>query len=259
MKRANAAKWMIMDVLIETLSDRPDAAGIFDAFPGSWPEFMYHDNISAVLFDRLVHAHPESNMIAIDPEDPSHPVARACAFPFSVSLDALPSNGYDGVLLGGAADLLDDRERGPIAAAIEVTIRPDRRGGGVSGAMLAALRSTLAKLGYQSLVVPVRPNRKHEHPHEPMEDYLQRIRPDGLPHDPWLRTHVRAGATIAGIAQTSMTVAASLSDWRTWTGLPFDVSGPVIVPLALVPVHCDVEHDIATYVEPNVWVHHRLV
>jgi hypothetical protein len=69
---------------------------------------------------------------------------------------------------------------------------------------------------------------------------------------------VRLGARIVGIADTSMTVTAPLADWRRWTGLPFDVSGPVVVPLALTPVECDLANGVATYVEPNVWVHHRL-
>jgi hypothetical protein len=46
--------------------------------------------------------------------------------------------------------------------------------------------------------------------------------------------------------------------WREWTGLPFDITGDVIVPEALIPVHCDAEHDHAVYVEPNVWVEHAL-
>jgi hypothetical protein len=55
-----------------------------------------------------------------------------------------------------------------------------------------------------------------------------------------------------------MTIMGTLAAWREWTGLPFDVSGPVVVPEALVPVHCDVTHDHAVYCEPGVWVHHRL-
>ena len=35
-------------------------------------------------------------------------------------------------------------------------------------------------------------------------------------------------------------------------------TGPVLVPKALAPVHCDVEHGVAAYVEPNVWVVHRI-
>jgi hypothetical protein len=50
----------------------------------------------------------------------------------------------------------------------------------------------------------------------------------------------------------------SLAEWREWTGLPFDTTGDVIVPKALVPVHVDVTHDHAVYVEPNVWVQHDL-
>jgi hypothetical protein len=55
-----------------------------------------------------------------------------------------------------------------------------------------------------------------------------------------------------------MTVTGTIDEWRTWTGLPFTEDGPVLVPEALVPVHCDQVRGVATYVEPNVWVHHRL-
>jgi GNAT superfamily N-acetyltransferase len=250
-----------MPLLITNLAERPDLSPVFDRFIDSWPEFMYHDAISAALFDQLVAAHPETNLIAIDPADPDRPIARACAFPFTTQAGPeliLPRNGYDQVLLSGTADLLANRRDHRVAAALEVTVRPDHRGHGLSATMLGALRRTLVDLGYDSLVVPVRPNQKHLYPSESLERYLSRLRPDGLPADPWLRTHLRAGATIAGLAPASMTVIAPLYDWRDWTGLPFDADGPVIVPLALAPVRCDLEAGIATYVEPNVWVHHRI-
>ncbi len=91
-----------------------------------------------------------------------------------------------------------------------------------------------------------------------MARYLLRIRDDGLPTDPWLRVHVRAGGRIVGVAPRSMTVVEPLSSWRAWTGLPFDRPGPVPVPHALVPVYCHPDRDLACYVEPNVWVHHDL-
>ena len=55
-----------------------------------------------------------------------------------------------------------------------------------------------------------------------------------------------------------MVVAASIVDWQRWTGLVFRKSGPVIVPGALSPIHVSLEQDHAVYVEPNLWVHHRL-
>ena len=42
------------------------------------------------------------------------------------------------------------------------------------------------------------------------------------------------------------------------SAIAFDRSGEVIVPGALVPVHASLEHDHAVYVEPNLWVHHRV-
>jgi hypothetical protein len=55
-----------------------------------------------------------------------------------------------------------------------------------------------------------------------------------------------------------MTIPGTLAEWRSWTNLPFDVTGPVHVPHALAPVHVDVDQDNAVYVEPNVWVRHAL-
>ncbi|WP_328993746.1 hypothetical protein OG394_05245 [Kribbella sp. NBC_01245] len=91
-----------------------------------------------------------------------------------------------------------------------------------------------------------------------MTSYVEQVRADGLPVDPWLRVHVKAGATIVKVAPASMVVPGSLAQWREWTGLPFDTDGFVEVPKALVPVHCSLSHDYAVYVEPNVWVEHDL-
>jgi hypothetical protein len=105
---------------------------------------------------------------------------------------------------------------------------------------------------------PVRPNRKDREPEIGMADYLARLRPDGLPADPWVRTHVRLGARIVKICPVSMTIPGTLAQWREWTGLPMAESGAVAVPGGLIPVHVAVEHNHAVYVEPNVWMHHRL-
>ena len=124
--------------------------------------------------------------------------------------------------------------------------------------MVTAMRDNARRLGFRELVAPVRPNRKHEHPHMAMAEYIERRRPDGLPADPWLRVHARLGAEIVKIAPSSMTITGTLREWRTWTGLPFDADGDVHVPGALVPVHVSVRHDHAVYVEPNLWLRHAL-
>lgn len=156
---------------------------------------------------------------------------------------------------------LSDRRRGTepdTVSAIEITVQPDRQGQGLSGRMVAAMRDNARGRGFRELVAPVRPTAKHHEPATPMAEYAFRTRDDGLPFDPWLRTHVRAGSVIDSVAPASMVVSGSLAQWREWTGLPFDTDGWVDVPAALVPVRCVPDHDYAVYVEPNVWVRHAL-
>ena len=91
-----------------------------------------------------------------------------------------------------------------------------------------------------------------------MADYVRQIGPEGLPKDPWLQLHVRAGGRIIKVAPYAMTIVGSVADWTKWTGMQFETSGPIDVPHALVPVNISLEHDFGVYVEPGVWVDHRL-
>jgi GNAT superfamily N-acetyltransferase len=247
-----------VDLSVVNLAERPELAPLLEGFPGVWPEFLSHDPITASLYDTIVATHPEFTLLAVDTAGEAVGLARGMPLhlPGGVA-GGLPDGGYDAVLLGAAADRLAGRV-GNVAVAVEVVVHPRTRGTGVSTVVLAAVTRNAARLGYQDLVVPVRPNRKHEDPDAPLAEYVARTRPDGLPADPWLRVHVRAGGRLVGVAPYSMTVAGTLAQWRTWTGLPFDTDGPVRVPEALVPVLCDTARDRAVYVEPNIWVHHRL-
>ena len=90
-----------------------------------------------------------------------------------------------------------------------------------------------------------------------MDDYLTWKREDGLPFDPWLRVHIKAGGKIIGICRSSMVISGSVSEWEQWTGLVFGESGDYIVDEALIPVNIDKEHEIGRYIEPNVWIIHE--
>jgi hypothetical protein len=142
--------------------------------------------------------------------------------------------------------------------ALEIAVVPGLQLRNLSALTLQALKDHARAEGFGDLLAPVRPSLKHTAATLSMADYAARTRPDGLPEDPWLRVHVRSGGEIVKICPVSMTVSGSLAQWRDWTGLPFDTSGPVAVPGALTPVAADVEHDHAVYIEPNVWVRHRL-
>jgi GNAT superfamily N-acetyltransferase len=248
-----------MDLDITTMAERPDRDELWNQLAGFWPAFMTEDPTGSFYYGYLDQHFPEHCLLAVDTS-----TGRAVAKAHSVPLvhdgdigDGLPEGGWDWAIRRS----VHDRVRGgtpTIASALEILVRPDLRGGGLSGRMLAAMRDNVARLGFRDLVAPVRPTGKHSQINTPIDAYAYACRDDGLPVDPWLRVHVRTGARIVNVAHCSMVISGTLAQWRKWTGLPFDRSGPVEVPHALVPVHCDVDQDQAVYVEPNVWVHHRI-
>ncbi|MGC2977562.1 GNAT family N-acetyltransferase [Brevibacterium sp. FAM 25378] len=243
-----------MDLTISSLADRPDLKDEFLGLENTWPEFIRRDptgdlyyarDVLDLFADYVLLAHTAADEI----------VGKAHSIPFRLGGENLPEDGWDGVIRRGIrAELVG--EPTDTLAALEIFVRPDRQGLGLSGTILAALRDHARNRGFAEVVVPVRPNGKTD-VHEPMDSYAFRTRDDGLPVDPWLRTHIRAGGTIDGVAHRAMVIAGTLDEWRTWTGLEMDESGPVDVPGALAPVLCDVAHGSAVYVEPNVWVRHR--
>ena len=241
-----------MALAITVLADEPHLAEAMWAMDTSWPEFMRHDPIGGLYYGNLEQRFADFVLVG---RDDGEVVAVAHSVPVVLGDDELPDNGWGAAIRSGLATSLRG-ERPDAVSAIEIAVRPDRQGTGLSGRMLAAMRDNAARHGFAHLVAPVRPSGKTD-PHEPMAGYAFRTRDDGLPVDPWLRVHVRAGGRIEKVAPRSMCIPGTLAEWREWTGLPFDRTGPVEVPRALAPVWCDAEHGVATYVEPNVWVRHR--
>ncbi|NUR91800.1 MAG: N-acetyltransferase [Nonomuraea sp.] len=246
-----------MALRITPLSERPEFADTLWDMDHAWAPFMMHDPMASLFYPVADTEYADFVLVADDDAEPGRLVARACMIPFPRGDDALPDAGWDEVIrLGHLARVRG--EKADAISALEITVRSDRLGAGLSHRMIAAMRDRAAELGFDELVAPVRPNRKHLEPEVPMAEYAFRTRDDGLPYDAWLRAHVRAGATIRQVAPCSMVIGGTLAQWREWTGLPFDVAGPVVVPGAVAPVHCDPAQDHAVYVEPNVWVSHPI-
>lgn len=248
---------IVMSLRITTLAERPEFAASLWEMEHGWPVFMFEDPLADLFYAIADRAYADHVLVADDDAEPGRLVARACMMPYEAEGGELPDGGWDEVIRRGWLARESGREPDSVSA-LEITVRRDLLGKGISPRMVAAMREQAARLGFAELVAPVRPNQKHLEPHTPMEEYASRTRADGLPYDAWLRVHVRAGGRIVKVAPRSMVIAGTLAKWRAWTGLPFDRGGPVEVPGALNPVHCDPAHGHAVYVEPNVWVSHPL-
>jgi len=250
-----------MSLQIVTLRERPDLrAAIFadEIQLPAFPEFMRHDPVADLYYaPGALDRYLDFVLIGLDG---GKVVARAFSVPFAFGIAGrakLPDAGWDAVIRWAHEDSLLGRKPNAVSA-LEISLVPQVRGAGHSRTMLEAMKANARAHGFADLYAPVRPNEKHLQPLVPMSAYAQQMRADGLPADPWLRTHVRIGGRIVKVAPCSMTIVGTVAEWSRWTGMSFDRSGQHAVEGALTPVTISLEHDHGTYVEPNVWVQHRL-
>jgi GNAT superfamily N-acetyltransferase len=243
-----------MSYEVVTASDRPDlddeAAA---AFRERWPEFIFHDQISAEYMPRVDGYFRGFSILLLN-------CGKVAAGGWGVPLcwDGTPSGlpeGYRSALV----EAVEDHEQGRRAdtfsfMAAAVAKEFDKQG--LAARVLEALTERATAAGLTHVVAPIRPTLKHRHPQVAMADYATWKRGDGLSPDPWIRTHQRMGASIIKPAPNSMVICGTVAEWEGWADMPFPVTGNYAVPDALNLVEVDRERDRAIYREENLWVQH---
>lgn len=236
-----------------TSAERPELLERRQPLLDGWPAFMLEDPVANRCWNLLYERFGALQRLLVD-EETDELVAEANCVPVSVDVEALPERGWDDVLERGTTS-----DEVPTAvSAISIVIADGRRGQGLSSRCLERMREGGAEHGYPHLVAPVRPSWKARYPLVDIDRYVEWRTPEGLPFDPWLRVHARAGAERVSVCHESMTIVGSVADWEQWAGMRFPDSGDYVVPGALTLVSIDREAELGTYVEPNVWMRHTL-
>jgi GNAT superfamily N-acetyltransferase len=209
---------------------------------------MAHDPVVQSFWPQLYDQYPDFQLWVVDRERGGRrTVGYACSVPVGWNGDPSP-RGIDWALTDGV-------EGTPTTlCAIVAGLVPEYRGFGIAETILRRLAAVGAGHGLDALVAPVRPTWKDRYPLVALDRYAGWRRGDGLPYDPWLRTHERLGGEILAMAPRSMTISGTRAEWEEWTGMVFPEDGNYVVPGALVPVHFKSGRGV--YVEPNVWVRH---
>jgi hypothetical protein len=241
-----------MSIRFVTHADQPELREIEELWR-SWPEFMLHDSVSDGRWGALYDSFGELQFWGVD-DATGAVVVKANAVPVALDAADLPDGGWREALRRA----IDDDAAPTLVSALQILVAEDRRGEGLSGLALEEMRRLVGEHGYADLVAPVRPSAKAAYPITPIDRYVGWRRADGLPFDPWLRVHARTGAQLVGVCRRSMEVLGTVAEWEAWTGMVFPEDGDYVVPGALTPVTVDREADRGRYVEPNVWMHHRL-
>jgi GNAT superfamily N-acetyltransferase len=223
-----------------------------------WPEFMLHDQVANELWHELLDRFAEYQFALYDTK--SRRVAgMGNSFPlrWEEPLDNLPEAGWDWAF----QEAVRNHKQGIVPnlhCAIQIILRRDYQGQGLSDSMVNAVRAVTKSHGLQVLIIPLRPSEKHRYPLISLDDYVTWTNEQGQPFDLWLRVHIRLGAKIIKICHHSKTIQGTRADWETWTGLKFPQSGEYIIPGALNPIEINIEKDEGIYTEPNVWIVHEL-
>ena len=245
---------------VVTMAERPDLVSPAQALPSAaWPIFMMQDAIVEKRWMRIYERFPEYQFAMLETE-----TGRIVAMGNSVPIDwsgpasDLPAGGIDWILPAALDNSNPTTDSNRCQFALQIVVDPGLHGRALSGKAVEAMLSIGKQHGCRSLFAPVRPNRKHLYPLTPMERYIRWTNDEGLPFDAWMRVHARLGASVVGVCAESMYIRGTISEWEDWTGLVFPESGPYIVPQALTPVQFDCDKNEGVYVEPNVWMEHRI-
>jgi GNAT superfamily N-acetyltransferase len=238
-------------VRVFTYAERPDLAARTGEIEDTLPAFTAHGEIPARHWGKLRTELPELQLVLWD-EEHDAVVGHGRTLP-AREADGLPG-GIDDMLEWFFAD--GPRPEPDVLSAMVAVIDRSHHGQGLSRLLVEAMRDLAGRAGFDSLIAPVRPTWKERYPLIPMEHYVRWTGDEGLPYDPWLRVHARIGGELLEVCPESMVIEGTQDEWESWTGMHFPEDGAYVVAGGLVPVVF--AGGRGAYIEPNVWMRHRV-
>ena len=242
-----------------TLQQRPELEPDFERLAHEgWPRFMrQRDQLGCGRYWPALFTDFADWQIALcGTLDKVVAVGHAVPFLWDGVAATLP--GSIAAILENAVRVRADGRAPTALSAVAALVDGRHRGEGLGGELVTAMGRMARQAGIQQFVAPVRPTLKTSYPLAPMERYVRWTDEEGLPFDPWMRTHARLGAETLDVLPRAMVIVGTVAAWEEWTAMRFPDSGSYVVPGALQPVVIDHERDEGRYEDPNVWMRHPL-
>ncbi len=221
----------------------------------NWSPIIQPSGVGEEFWLKLFKYFPEYQLFYETHEGEWLGFANTIPIRFDDSLEDLPEEGWDWLIEKG----IKDYENGTspnILGGLQVGINPQFRGQGWSKKILEEAKISMRIHGFKQFILPIRPTLKYLYPTIPMEEYITWEK-DGKIFDPWIRTHINAGAGIIKVCHKAMEVSGTLQEWELWAGKTFSHSGSYPVDGALSLVNIDVENRQGLYLEPNIWIYYE--
>lgn len=223
-------------------------------FTEGWPEFIFHDEVSARYDERRRAAFADWEFYLVTRDGQLVGGCWGVPLTWDGTIDDLPGGFTDS--LARSVGQHEPGIRPNTFVLLAGAVSSTEQGKAHSATLVKLIRTRAQNAGFTRMIAPLRPTLKPKYPLTPIDEYLSWTRPDGLPLDPWLRVHVRLGATVLASAPASQTITAPVTDWEKWTGLALPATGDYIIPGGLAPLSVDRAANQGIYTEPNIWVQH---
>jgi len=224
-------------------------------FVEDWPEFIFHDAGVTPYRERRIEYFPDWEFYLVSTDD-RRLIAGCWGVPIAWdgSVEDLPGGFTDSL-----ARSVESYEAGVVPdtfVLMAAAVRNDEQGKGHASRVITAVKEQALARGLTRMIAPVRPTSKSQYPLIDIAEFMTWTRDDGLPLDPWLRTHVRLGATLLAPAPASQTMTGTVADWEKWTGMALPATGTYVIPDGLTTLAIDRSTDAGLYQEPNIWLRH---
>jgi hypothetical protein len=141
---------------------------------------------------------------------------------------------------------------------LSASVSPDHRKRGLAACLLSQGKALVKNLNFNTVIAPIRPTLKAKYPEVSMASYLNMKNEEGEILDPWLRQQALEGADIMNVCSVSFIVQAPIKDWERWTQRSYAQNGKYRADQALALVTIDLNNNLGTYVEENVWIKYKV-
>ena len=139
----------------------------------------------------------------------------------------------------------------------------DARNAGIANQIILIMKEFAKKKGYSHFIIPLRPPLKYNRKFVEMDlnEFANLYREDGQHKDHWIRLHLRLGASIIGVCNTSHRHAMSIADfYQIFRSETIRKSGFHLIESAneWYRAYADLARDIVLLDQGCVWVEHTL-
>ncbi len=218
----------------------------------AFPYILSESQTIKNYWERLENYFPKFQLYLISADGDLIGFMNTIPFQFKSPINELPENGWDWMLAKGISDFETDQLPN-FLGGLQVIVRNEYQKLGYSRQILNYAKQIFQSLKLLNLLIPIRPTKKHNFPKMSMAAYLE-LKDQNEIYDPWIRTHLKGGAQIIKVCNSSMSIRGDIKFGESILDKNISESGEYLLKGVLKPISIDVKNDIGEYKEPNIWI-----